>query len=210
MTRETELAQPVIELFEGWEAWHEVSTGSVAADLVFTLGPRVAVVELKTLLSFALLEQCLWWKHWAHWVWAAAPPRKRSRNMAQIVFERFGVGVIEVGESARVVRQAEMNRRADVSYIRKALDPEGREHCLAGTGAGQRWTPWVRTCNRLQRHVAKHEGCTLRDALDTIEHHYASAPSARSSMSALLRRGVVKGLRVEKDGRALRLYSEAP
>ena len=72
--RETDLAQPVIELFDGWECWHEVSTGSWSADLVFTLGPRLAVVELKTTLSFALLEQCLHWKHFAHWVWAAAPP----------------------------------------------------------------------------------------------------------------------------------------
>jgi hypothetical protein len=49
----------------------------------------------------------------------------------------------------------------------------------------------------------EHPGCSMKEALDNIETHYASKASARSSMVVWIERGKVPSVRLERDGRRL-------
>jgi hypothetical protein len=54
--------------------------------------------------------------------------------------------------------------------------------------------------------VRSNPGVTLQDAVDAIEHHYAHARSARSSLGHWLRRGKIKGVEARLNGRVLELH----
>lgn len=71
--KETDLFQPVREWLEerGFEVYSEVQPGygGPRADIVGSCKPIVAVVELKTHLSLALMDQAVSWLGRAHYVY---------------------------------------------------------------------------------------------------------------------------------------------
>ena len=54
--------------------------------------------------------------------------------------------------------------------------------------------------------VGQRPGISLRDALAGMRHHYSSSAVARSTIARQIQDGTIKGIRVERDGRALLLY----
>jgi hypothetical protein len=51
-------------------------------------------------------------------------------------------------------------------------------------------------------------GIGMKELVDNIETHYSSSKTARSVLAKWIQQGVVKGVRAEFEGRALRLYPE--
>lgn len=210
MTRETTLGPPVIAWLHErhWEVYQEVTAGMSVADIVATCGPLVATVELKVNLTFDLLAQAARWRWDAHMVWVAVPWARADRRMAERVFADHGIGllVVEEGKVASERHPPALNRKADAARLRGFLRPEHQTFAAAGTSTGERWTTFKSTCAELLRHVTAHPGALMNDALKSIQHHYASASSARAHLSKLIEKGVVKGIRLERDGRRLRLH----
>ncbi len=166
------------------DVYQEVDAWAGRADLVGVCGKLVAVVELKVSLSWELLSEARRWRGVAHQVWAAVPWAKPSggRQMAERVFEDYGIGVISGGIER--VRPA-FNRRAETHHVTKHLREEQKTFAAAGSCGGRHWTEFKSTCQR------------LRDASDA---------GARSRLVSLIQRGVVEGVRAEREGRAVRLY----
>jgi len=195
-----------------FEVYQEVEGPRGRADIVATCGPLVAVVELKVTLSFELLWQARRWRSSAHQVWVGVPQSKRhdtGRSEAEWVFGQYGIGILSVdgeyvGESSRPA----FNRRADVARLRAVLCPEQQSGAEAGTNRGGQWTPFKKTCRALHQHAKTNPGALLGEAIKSIQHHYASDAGARARLSELIQRGVVKGIRLERDGRALRVFAE--
>lgn len=102
---EQSLGVPIKAWFEahGWTVYQEVEHGPGIADIVATLGPLLAVVEIKTSLSFDVIAQGHRWLNCAHWSWVAVPAEKGrndnpsdGRHLAYNVCKSYGIGVLRV------------------------------------------------------------------------------------------------------------------
>jgi hypothetical protein len=215
--REVDLGPPVLAWLaeHGWTAYQEVDAWAGRADIVATCGPLLAVIEMKTVLSFELLWQARRWRGVAHLVWVAVPIAKPSdgRRMAEVCFDRDGIGLLEVCQGFKEPYVGEkhrpaLNRRAEVRHVRDELRPGHQHQTVAGQSGNVagRWTPFRETCDRLRAVVGEHPGIPLGDALRKIDHHYASHASAKAHLVELIRRKVIKGLQIEKVGRAVTLH----
>ena len=65
-----------------------------------------------------------------------------------------------------------------------------------GGSTGTYWTPLKGTSEKLRRFVWDHPGCSIRQAVEHIETHYASKESAKAHLLRLAREGVIPGVRV--------------
>lgn len=215
MPSEVELAEPVIGYFEELkhDVYQEVKVCGGCADIITVLGKIVTVVEVKTSLTIALLHQAYEWKRWANYIYIAVPySRDSARHFAYRICRDYGFGVILVNRKTMGVRQQEsaaLNRKSEATKILSALRPEHKTYCKAGSRFGQRFTPFQATCDALRLLVKSNPGIQLDDAIKQITHHYASNASARHSLFVWLVKGVVKGIRVERRGKKLKLFLES-
>lgn len=197
---EQEVAALVVAWLEssGLDVYQEVAVSGGVADIVATRGAEVWIVEVKTGWSLDVLQQCLDRKRICHRVFAAVPSARGWSERAALA-SALGIGAIRVtGESVelRSMPPRLTSRRLDIS---KRLCPEHKTHAKAGAvGAGGRWTPWRRTCEAVRDFVTAHPGSTLKAVIGGIEHHYASASSAKGSIATWARRGVIPGVRLDE------------
>jgi Holliday junction resolvase-like predicted endonuclease len=114
-----------------------------------------------------------------------------------------------------------LNRGALAKYLRLSLTEEQKTYLPAGSPCGSGWSPYKATCAKLREIVQKNPGCTLREAITGraptlfdpvgivgIKHHYGSDNTAISSLAKWIEDGKVPGIRMERDGRALKLYPQ--
>lgn len=228
---EAELAAHVVAWLQDhqWTVHEEVYCGPVA-DIVAVMGRRIWVIETKRTMGIAVMDQADQWRQWVHWVSVATPGVK----LASTVHDRFvnsvlrdrGIGRLVVGRDRHRYRQyagrveielkPTMTRRPStycLGEMRAALVPQNAagapEGARAGAPGGGYWTTWKDTCQQLRREVKRKPGMTLRAILEEADSfHYAHVASARAALSSQLREGVIPGIRIEQDGRALRLYPD--
>lgn len=210
--KEADLGPPVIAWLRErhWDVYQEVVGPVGRADLVATCGPLVAVVELKKSLGLDVLEQGSRWREYAHLVWVAVPLAKCSdaQRFALKVAEWRGFGVLQCSVSdcrAREVQGAPLRRRI-LDGLRERLRPEQKTMLAAGSKGGGYYTEFRGTCNMLRDYARLHPGATMREAVQNIHHHYASGAGARAHLTALIERGVIEGLRLERAGKEWRVY----
>lgn len=195
---------------QGFVTYEEVSTGygGKRADIVGVRGPVVAVVECKTSLSLKLLDQLAAWRGKAHLIIGAHGFTRGGQSAERYCrlegFGLWGVGFEQIKESVAPVLY-----RSVQSGIRGKLRDQQRsgEYAKAGTQGGY-WTPFGQTVRDLKIYAGQNPGAELRTALHDIQHHYHSIRSAVSAIPALIRSGVIKGLKV--DGNPLKLYLDGP
>jgi hypothetical protein len=206
---EEEMARGVVTELQrqGWDVYQEVTggRGERRADIVGVRGPAIMVVECKTSLSLRLLDQLMWWRGYANII-VGAFGGGRVGDAADSLCKATGVGLWSVGANEVSEKIAPRFHRRTWDGLKKSLRPEQRtaEYAQAGSQGGY-WTPFRATCRALYEVAKKEPGIPLREALRRIEHHYASEKSAVSALPALIRRGVIAGVRVT-DGAPLRVY----
>ena len=191
---------------QGYETYEEVSTGNNRADIVAVRGPVVAIVECKVNLSLRLLDQLTQWIGGANTLIAAFGGGRVGVTVKRYCeHEGFGLWSVCGDEIKEYV--APRLVRCTATSVRRALRPEQQsgEYASAGTMGGY-FTPFRRTVRGLTDYALKHPGVELRVALKDVQHHYSTMRSAVSAIPALVRRGVIQGLRVE--GKPLRLYAD--
>lgn len=213
---EVELAEPVVAWLRAqqWDVYQEVSAYSRTADIVATRGPLIWVIEAKRSLSLEVMDQAYHWRTWAHLSSVAVPRRRRGGYAyAKHCLMRDGLGMLVVKapnpyehdvERVREELPAHLHRRIVVG-LRTKLNEAQKTFAPAGSQNGG-WTPFLGTCQALQRYVDDHPGATLGEAIGSIKTHYQTPASARGSLAKWIQAGVVKGVRSEYDGKALRLY----
>ena len=199
---------------QGWTTYEEVVAGDAErrADIVARRGPVLAVVECKTNLSLKLLDQLTWWLGQAHLV-IGAIGFGRLGPTVRAYCKHTGIGIWAGGcEELREVIEPRLWRRADTSRLSRHLQAEHKsgKYAKAGTQGGY-FTPFRQTCDLLRIVATENPGIELREALRAMAHHYSNNRSAMSSLPALIRRGVIQGVRLEDSSKTLRIYpSEGP
>lgn len=217
MTEEELAAQVVVHLEGMWDIYQEVRAYPGVADIVARElgGPRVWIVETKMSFGLEVLGQAQRWITYgcAHLASVAIPaPRRRTpgRTFGEMAAERFGIGVFEVGrDTVRERVPARLHRRLNEHHdIRRLLRAEHRTHAKAGSARGGYWTQFKGTSRAVLAFVRTHPGCSVKELVDGIEHHYASAKGARTTLVGRIRDGVIKGVLVDEGARPLRLWPD--
>jgi hypothetical protein len=138
------------------------------------------------------------------------------------IVERFSLGseepeivklldleILDVCQDSHVIqRVSPAFYRVIADGLRLALRDEHKTFAPAGNASSRYYSRWQGTCDDVARWVAKHPGATLRELLAEVRTHYASAASARSSLTKWIELGKVAGVRMERDGKAVRLFPE--
>ena len=212
---EQDLAGRVVAYLQGlqWEVYQEVQviTQSTIADVVAVQGPQVWVIECKTTFGFRVCGQAFDWKGAANRVSVAVPFRRWSR-FEEAVLRHSGIGALAVPElgmgEVREVVAPELVRRPPMrGRLMGRLTEAQKTFARAGNAEGRRWTPFQQTCHDLARYVAHNPGCLLKDAIDNVPTHYVSVSTARSCLRIWIGEGKVRGVRMERYGRKLRLFT---
>jgi hypothetical protein len=210
---ETELAKVVIAYLRElqWEIYMEVSMGSGVADIVAVQGKLIWIVECKRSFTLDVLSQAYRWRKQAHWVSVAIPMRYHIDPLGIRIMESFGIGCLEARDTGMVTERIEpfMNRKAHVQITRERLFDEQKTFCEAGTSKGGYFTPFKSTCRRIAQYVKENPGCTLVSLVANIKTHYATPASARACIANLGAQGIIPGIRLEKDGKAIRAYPDS-
>lgn len=202
----------------GADVFQEVECAGGIADIVAKLGPELWIVETKKNYSLTLLYQAMERRRDAHRVVIAAPYSKNVGDVQQIC-EALGIGLLEVKLpeagwpfedphlGARVIERCRSKRwNSRPLELAKRLRPEHKTHAKAGSAHGGRWTPFRNTCSELARVVREQPGITVKAAMESIQHHYRSAKSARTSIATWVQQGKVDGVRHLLENGVLRLY----
>ena len=144
------------------------------------------------------------------WSSVAAPAGGRGGLGGWLCRQR-GIGVLRVahyrdqGEVREDVR-ARPNRRGDDAKIIARLQPEHETYCAAGAAGGGHWTPFKATCREVLAYVREHPGCTVKDLVAGIRHHYATPSAARAHLPRWIEDGKVPGVRLDRSGRRLTVH----
>jgi hypothetical protein len=211
---EADLARAVVGYLEDlhWDVYQEVSDGEHRADIVAVQAPLVTVVETKKSLTFDVIAQATRWHGRAHRVFVAVPYAKWSggRQLAFRVCEERGIGVLLCQQgyagAASVSEQVapRLNRRIR-DGLAAELRPEHKTFAAAGSASGGHYTAFKGTCRALLRAAQEKPGSTLKELIDSIEHHYATPSSARTHLARWIEDGGIPGLGLEREGRVARV-----
>ncbi len=221
-TSEVDLARGVKEWLEsqGYDVYQEVGLFRSVADLVAIQGQKIVIVEAKLSLGLRVIEQAVNWRRYAHLVYAATPfsTRRRDDQFVYHVAATYGIGLLTVrkipdfhtpGQFTYQVEETQaspFNRKIRSDYVRLHLNEAQKTWAEAGNNRGQRWTPFQQTCRNLQEFVQRQPGCTIKDAIDGIKHHYGTPATARAVMVRYIQTGIVHGLRLERQGQKWLLF----
>lgn len=193
--RETEIGAAAKAWLEGrgFEVFQEVQTRHGRPDLVGRAGSRVVCVECKVSLGLGVIAQASRWLDLASEAWVCVPIGRRDdgRLLAEQVCRDRGIGIGELyGWERRIVVQVEARAHDPkrLSFWDGLLHPEQKSAAPAGSSRGGHSTDWSRSVARLCEFVAANPGCTLRQAVEAIDHHYTTKASAIGSLSGLLNR----------------------
>lgn len=214
---ETAVAKPVISFLEElqWDVYQEVLCGSggARADIVALQGPLIWVVEVKTTLTFDVVDQAHNWLDHAHYVSIAVPWARTRRNMPQRVCRQFGIGMLEVGHQrsdgvytrvpAKLGRTRVHRRYADL--LRASCRPECKTWGEAGNARSEFYSPFKGTCRAIVEYLTKHGPSPVKDVVKGIEHHYASEASARGCIPRWVADKKVPGVELDTKSRPLLL-----
>lgn len=196
-----------------WDVYQEVEGRCGVADIVAVEAGdprRTWIIEVKTSLSLAVLAQAWHWLHHgsAHRVSVAVPMTKnwKARTFTETVARKFGIGILYV--SGDIVSERVSPDQQKPRCLIKVC-AEHKSHAKAGTSRGGYWTTFKGTCAAASAFVRENPGCTPRQMVAGIKHHYSTDKGARSSLLKWAKAGKVDGVHVD-DGKLWPDGKEAP
>ena len=219
MGKEELLAEKVVAYLQDlhWDVYQEVKPrgfGEVA-DIVAVQSNRIWIIETKTSFSLAVIAQAYNWRNFAHCVSIAVPSARRysKRDFGSDILRHYGLGLLRVydqyeGSVVEDVR-ARLHRNSLSKKILGSLCEEQKTYAKAGNNRGSYYSPFKRTCHEVARTVHANPGISLKSLIEKVDHHYASASSARTSLRYWAEAGKIRGIRMEKEGKFIKFYPES-
>jgi hypothetical protein len=205
--KETELAKYFVEYLSCYDLYFEVGALSGCVDIVAVNGNIMMAYEVKTSFNFKVIEQALGNKQAFHYSYVCVPQHKDNYFQLQICRD-YGIGVLVFNQYGRRDYHWEIIEKAPPSFNRHAITKHNRLHeyqkqSLPGcASSGDRITPFKITVDNMTRYIKNHPGCTMKDMMSHISHHYSNDKAASATAYQWLNKGVIKGIEV----RDRRLY----
>lgn len=201
--KETDLFPPVKKWLEdkGFKVYSEVSPKrcNARADIVAIQDKITVVVELKTSLNLDLMEQCVAWKHRAHYIYAAVPKPKEFNQYSLSLLRQEGIGLLPVEfnyngvgwckESALIVPK--LHRKISpilYDWLGKHQEQYEKSEVQGGNYGGGYLTPYTLTINKVKDFLISWSNSGKWISMDAIlkhcETHYSTP---RPSLNKALR-----------------------
>lgn len=222
------------EVYQEVQAWQ----GGPIADIVAVLNGKYWVVECKKTLGFRVIDQAIAWSYYAHYASVAVPVKKNhiyyKSNIDSEVLRWKGLGLlicskpsdhyegcfidgvysskktgIDITRSVHELMRPKLMRKALSHYLRDVLTEDHKTFCAAGSSGGGHYTPFKATCREIIKAVSNKPGITMKELLNTIDTHYQTTATARSCIFNYLRKGIIKGIRLDESKRPARLYTDS-
>lgn len=200
---ETELAKWTIAWLENmeWDVYQEVTHGQglPRADIVAKRGTIIWVIETKLSFGLSVLQQAHYWRAHTHMVSVAT--WLHVKDFGKGIAKHLGVGIISPcrERTTEIIRPA-LNRNP---LKLPKLHPEHKVFAEAGSN-GSWYTPFQRTSRIVAETVKNYPGLTMKELVSQVDHHYASAASARQSLKTWIEAGKISGVEAYRDGKTLR------
>lgn len=193
--KETELALRYIKYFEdaGYEIYKEVPRRWGRIDFVAVHGNIRTAVEVKTSLSMKLLEQAYGASYCCHYTYAAIPYQRFS-YFACDVCRKMGIGLMglmKYGDIHELVIP-EFRRRVQALNLEDYM-----KESTSGTASGEYMTRFKKTIQDIVKYAKNHQGCTLKEAMGDVEHHYNSVISGMGSIRTWINKGIITEFRLD-------------
>lgn len=203
--KEQEFAEKIIDYLHihSWEVFQEVYVGRVA-DIVAVKHNLSWIIECKMSASLKVIEQAYSWIGYANYISIATPSTNYFFNK---VLLNYGIGSICFGNNTVFVsNQAKLKRSILKKDIRNYLCNEQKTYAKAGNNERKVFTPFIKTKLSIQEFVKHNNGCTLKQLVEGIEHHYCSDQTAKQNIVRLILDGVIDGIEVIKKGKYINLF----
>ncbi len=212
--KETEIAQYFVDYFSCYDLYFEVDYGR-CVDIV-AISDKVSIaIEVKTSFNFKVLEQAAENRYRFNYSYIAVPAFKDSRFQERLCSD-YGVGLLVLeervtgwDENRNLIKEyviksiigPKLNRKASLKRLMPYLH-ERNKQSLPGSksGDGTKITAFGITVDNLVRYVSRYKGCTLKQAVNDIDHHYDSEKSAKSNLYQWIKSGVISEIEIS-DGK---------
>ena len=190
--KETELAEKFIEYFDGQDVYQEVPANGII-DIVVVMGKALIGIEVKTRLSFEVIEQAHENRYNVNYTYIAVPsPRRQGFGFK--ICNMLGIGVLTYDEYEgvrEVVSPQNTHIKGTPYYHKLKLEP-WMKRSVAGS-QNDRMTAFKATIENMVSYIKRFPGCTLKQCLANCDgYHWGSLSSARSAVYVWLQRGVIK------------------
>lgn len=219
--KETELAKRVVNYLQDlkWDVYQEVQLfqyGNIA-DIVAIQNKIVWVIECKLSFSLNLIAQATTHKTFANYISIAIPEvykrQYKSRNIKQEILSYYGLGCLIVNPlSANYYFgvsedcKPKFNRKASTKYYLDCLCEKHKTWAKAGNAEGLRYTPFQDTVKQFKNYINKNPGCSLKEAIESINHHYHSDSTAKGNILQWIHKGIIKGIKLNLEKGKYKLY----
>lgn len=211
---EIEVAAKLVKwlMEQGWEVYQEVqldywTTVDICA---VKRDEKIAwLIEVKTSINKILQRQVN--RHRCHYthISAAVPyPKRYTARRDEFIKElkNRGIGFIHIHDSGEIEIVNECNPDKDKFCLKNKneklfnLPEEYKTYCMAGSQHGF-LTPYKLTCLNIVDYVKEHPGCSLKEVVLGVSHHYKTDQGAISTLSKYGIKGVefITCLYVEDD-----------
>ena len=192
--KESDLALKFIEYFsEGYEVYKEVPVAGVI-DMVVTDGTVKIGIEVKTKLSFKVIEQAFYKKPYLNYAYIAVPMGK-DQGFAFYICRQLNIGVLLYNEKRnQIVEEVKPTLNRNKSRV---VLHEYMKESVAGS-QNQRVTAFGNTVNEIVKYLQRHDGATLEEVLHNVEYHWSNFSAAKASVYKWCANGVIKKFKVEK------------
>ena len=197
---------------QGWTVYQEVEifTHGARADIVAVIEPKIWIIEVKLSHGMNVLEQASHWLWLAHYVSVAVPFKRCGHgHVAHLIHQTTGIGLLHGDAGGHVSEEISprLNRRAEIKRVREALRDEHMIWCEAGSNNGGYYSNFNATKRKLIDLVNKTPGLTMKEIITELGRcHYISSQTARCALAQWIRKGAIKGVERQKEGRFVRYY----
>ena len=199
--KETELAQKFVEYLKIYDLYFEVDYYR-SVDIVALNGNISIALEVKTSFNFKVFEQALENRNHFNYSYIAVPDFKDD-SIQRKLCEDYGIGLLAYDSKrgygdVREYVHPKLNRHVDNNKLKSRLH-ERNKRSLPGSKSGdsEKITAFGVTVENAVRYVKRHPGCTLKEMVDSIPHHYGSNALAKSNLYQWIHKGVIKELALD-------------
>lgn len=183
--RESDLFEPVKKWLLSEVGCSEVYGEVLNCDVLGVCGSLDIIVEMKTSLSFKVIEQAIDRRKLGHYVYIAVPrPRKEHTLWVMKLLANEGIGLIYIDSYNRVRRKIVPKLSRLPLKRRKPLRSHIKDYSagqVGGVPSGEAITDYSVTMYRIKEWMASREARRLRDGWVTVDEilescstHYAS------------------------------------
>jgi len=201
---EAELAHHFIKYLSDFDLYYEAPPGRV--DIVALDGKKRYAIEVKLKLNFKVIEQAYNNMHFFHLSYIAIQ-RPMHKSFGYKICRDYGIGVLSYHPSFYKYGVIEEDVKPRFNNIKKQYLNWGKYHDWmkrskpgSSGSSGETLTPFKITVENLTRYVTRHPGCSVGEAINSIDYHYGSFSGAKASIYKWLRNGVINTIQLN-DGK---------